>query len=528
VYDVVVIGSGFGGSVMTYRLSRAGLRVCLLERGRAYPPGNFPRGPSGAKANFWYPPAGLYGLFNVWSFRRTAVIVSSGLGGGSLIYANVLLRKPAKWFERTMPGGEPWPFSYDDLEPHYSAVEQMLGGTEYPFVLRDRTPKTRAFVDGAKGAGLDPFYPKLAITFAEPGHEGRQFDDGSGNRFDAERFGCRLVGECDVGCNFGAKNTLDLTYLSQLGPDADVRVSCDAKKLARRGDVYEVGYVNHAAGGIEETVSARRVVLAAGSLGSTYFLLRNSKDLGGLSKALGSRFSGNGDLLTFAVGARTNGRPRAIDPAFGPVITAAALAPDTEGRDLFLEDGGGPNAVWWISEVLEAPRVLVRVLPAAARLLWKALSRHPERDLGANVSALLANTRLADTLPLLGMGRDLPLGHLELRDDGLLDLAWEKGDTGAYYRRAGDVARQVAKALGARHSNLSFRINYYATVHPLGGCPAAATSDRGVVDSFGRVYGHEGLYVTDGSVMPGPVGANPSLTIAAFADRAADALLAEA
>jgi cholesterol oxidase len=530
-YDVVVIGSGFGGSVMTYRLSRAGLNVCLLERGHAYPPGSFLRGPSRAKANFWYPPAGLYGLFNVWSFRRMAAIVSSGLGGGSLIYANVLLRKPAEWFACTMPGGEPWPFTYDDLEPHYSAVEQMLGGTEYPSVLRRDTPKTLAFVDGAKGAGLEPFFPKLAITFADPGHEGRQFDDGSANRFNVERYGCRLVGECDVGCNFGAKNTLDLTYLSQLGPNADVRVCCDAKTLRRRGDLYEVGYVDHAAGGVEESVSARRVVIAAGSLGSTYLLLKNCEALGGLSAALGSRFSGNGDLLTFAIGARANGRARAIDPGFGPVITAAALAPDTEGkgRDLYLEDGGGPNAVWWMGEVVEAPRIVLRVLPTAARLLWKALSRHPARDVGADLSTLLGNSRLVDTLPLLGMGRDLPLGQLELRKDGLLDLRWAKGDMRAYYRRASEVAKGVATSLGAKHSDLSFKINYYATVHPLGGCPAASTRDRGVVDGFGRVFGHEGgLYVADGSVMPGPVGANPSLTIAAFADRAAAALLAEA
>jgi len=458
-------------------------------------------------------------------------IVSSGLGGGSLIYANVLLRKPAEWFARTMPGGEPWPFSYDELEPHYSAVERMLGATEYPSGLRDRTPKTRAFVEGANGAGLAPFFPKLAVTFADPGHEGSQFDDGSRNRFNVERFGCRLVGECDVGCNSGAKNTLDLTYLSQLGPSADVRVCCEAKTLARRGDLYEVGYVDHAAGGIEEKVSARRVVLAAGSLGSTYLLLRNSEALGGLSAAmLGRRFSGNGDLLTFAVGARVNGRPRMIEPAFGPVITAAALAPDDQGlgRDLFLEDGGGPNAVWWVSEVIEGPRILLRFLPVAAHLLRKALSRHPDRDLGADLSALLGDTRLAaHSLPLLGMGRDLPVGRLKLRDDGLLALAWEKGDRRAYYRRANEVAKRVAAALGARHSDLSFRINYYATVHPLGGCPAGSTPASGVVDSLGRVYGHERLYVADGSVMPGPIGANPSLTIAAFADRAADGLLAE-
>jgi cholesterol oxidase len=530
-YDAVVIGSGFGGSVATYRLSQAGCRVCLLERGRAYPPGSFVRGAANAKDAFWAPRNGIYGLFNVWSFTRMLAIVSSGLGGGSLIYANVLLRKPPDWFKQTMPGGEPWPITYDDLKPHYKAVEGMLGGKEYPADLRTATPKTRAFIDGVNGAGLpglQQFWPKLAITFAARGREGARFDAGDGNRFGAERFACRLVGECDVGCNFGAKNSLDLTYLSHLSPRAEVRVLCDVKSVAKRDGRYEVQYADYGNGGRTETVSAPRVIVAAGALGSTYLLLKSRDALGGLSAALGRRFSGNGDLLTFARSVRENGRPRLVDPAFGPVITAAALVPDDRGRDMYLEDGGAPNALWWAGEVLEAPRTLVRFMPRVFRILRKALSNRPERDLGADLSALLAGTRVAaQTLPLLGMGRDLPTGRLKLRNtDQLLDLEWDKGDRLEYYRRAHEVSKAVANALGARFGDLSFRINHYVTVHPLGGCPMSATPGDGVVDPFGRVYGHEGLYVVDGSVMPGPVGANPSLTIAAFADRAAVAMLA--
>jgi cholesterol oxidase len=141
---------------------------------------------------------------------------------------------------------------------------------------------------------------------------------------------------------------------------------------------------------------------------------------------------------------------------------------------------------------------------------------------------LLSSNRIAaHSLPLLGMGRDRPVGRLVLTD-GLLDLRWE-GDVADYYDRAHDVSKTAARKLGARFSDLAYRLNHHVTAHPLGGCPMGDSPAMGVVDPFGRVYGHErGLYVVDGAAMPGPVGANPSLTIAAFANRAATELLAEA
>ena len=118
-FHAVIVGSGFGGSVVAARLAEAGMRVLVLERGKAYPPGSFPRSPREMEGNFWDPSEGLHGLFDVWSFRGLDAIVASGLGGGSLIYANVLLRKDERWFNG-------WPLSRRDLDPHYAAVEQVL------------------------------------------------------------------------------------------------------------------------------------------------------------------------------------------------------------------------------------------------------------------------------------------------------------------------------------------------------------------------------------------------------------------
>jgi cholesterol oxidase len=154
-FDAVVVGSGFGGAVSAYRLADAGLSVCLLERGKAYPPGSFPRTPYEMGRNFWQPDDGLYGLFDVRGFRRKLwCLLSSGLGGGSLIDANTLLRKDEQSFvEQDAQGGDtPWPVTRAELDPHYDRVERMLGAQCYPYLT---TPKTHEMRHAARQLGLD-------------------------------------------------------------------------------------------------------------------------------------------------------------------------------------------------------------------------------------------------------------------------------------------------------------------------------------------------------------------------------------
>jgi cholesterol oxidase len=164
-YSAVIVGSGFGGSVMAYRLAEADLKVCILERGKPYPPGSFPRSPNKMKGNFWDPSEGLYGLFDVWSFRGIGSVISSGLGGGSLIYANVLIRKDEKWFvkEDSNKGGyEYWPVTRAELDPHYDRVESMLNAQKYPFDYSPyrETPKTNALKMAADQLKLDWYLPQ--------------------------------------------------------------------------------------------------------------------------------------------------------------------------------------------------------------------------------------------------------------------------------------------------------------------------------------------------------------------------------
>jgi cholesterol oxidase len=551
-FEIAVVGSGFGGSVMAYRLAEDGRRVCLLERGKAYPPGSFPRSPRGMSKNFWDPSEGLHGMFDLWSFTGIDALVSSGLGGGSLIYANVMIRKDEHWFVQDdgAPGNEYWPLTRADLEPHYDRAEDMLAVQRYPFEQEPyaSTPKTVALKQAAERLGYDWSLPHLAITFANrgsPAIPGEPIHEAHPNLHGRTRYTCRLVGECNVGCNYGAKNSLDYTYLSQakrLG--AEIRTRCEVRTLRRRQEGgFEIDYVRHRpeAEGTKtdthglpvETITADRLVVSAGTLGTTYLLLRNRATLQGLSPVLGTRFSGNGDLLTFAFRCTKDGKPVVIDPGYGPVITSAirfADARDGGGNDergFYVEDAGYPDFVSWMLMLADEPRALWAWRKVARRLIGKWLQRRPETNLSAEASAFFGDSALsAGLLPLLGMGRDVPDGRMSLLED-LLEVDWSKdGASKAYFDRIRDRMRRLSDELGGQfHDNPIWWLNKVVTVHALGGCPMGRHEREGVVDAWGRAFGVPGLHVADGSVMPGPVGPNPSLTIAAAADRFADAIV---
>ena len=540
-FDAVIVGSGFGGSVTAYRLAEAGQRVCLLERGKPYPPGSFPRSPDGMSKNFWDPSQGLYGMFNVWSFSGIDALISSGLGGGSLIYANVMIRKDERWFVHD--DREYWPITRADLEPHYDRCESMLAVQKYPLDTEPyaSTPKTRAFEGAAKKLGYDWFLPDLAVTFANDGDRavpGEPIREEHPNLHGRTRFTCRLVGECDVGCNFGAKNSLDYTYLSAAARHgADLRTLSEVKSFRpREGGGFEIDYVRHdpdTGTKTPVTLTADRLVLSAGTLGSTYLLLKNRAAFPGLSDRLGTHFSGNGDLLTFAMRSTEKGKPVDINSDYGPVITSAIRFGDSadgdgsEGRGFYIEDAGYPNFVSWMLAAADEPRAFWLWRKVAFRLLRKWLQRKPETDVSGVVSSLFGDSALSKgTLPLLGMGRDVPDGRMRLKDD-LLDVEWSKdGASGPYFKRMRDRMHDISNELGGTfQDNPLWWLSKVITVHALGGCPMGRDANEGVVDPWGNVFGVPGLHIADGSVMPGPVGPNPSLTIAALADRFCDGML---
>ena len=544
-FDAVIVGSGFGGSVTAQRLSEAGMSVCVLERGKAYPPGSFPRSPWQISRNFWDPSEGLHGLFDVWSFRGLGGIVASGLGGGSLVYSNVVLRKDRSTF--VQEDREFWPVGYDDLEPYYERHERTLAATPYPF---DREPysgtyKTQAMKTAAERVGLEWFLPKLAVTFAGEGEEpGEPFRTDEPDLHGRTRTTCRLCGECNIGCNYGSKNTLDFTYLSDavLRHGADVRPRHEVKAFAPRpGGGFTIDFVDHTGAAEGEPrksplpvrrLTADRLVLSAGVFGSTYLLLRNRDAFPALSARLGTQFCGNGDLLTLAINARQNGGPRIVDPGFGPAITSTMRIKDAaeggSGRAFYVQDGGHPQTVNWIIETSYQLAIVRRALRLVRHLIPLYLRFRRRSDIGREIAGFFSSNLSATALPLFSMGRDLPNGNMRLTEDGYLDVDWRK-DSSEVYDDIRRTAREIASALDAKYmDNPHLLLNRVVTVHPLGGCPMGRSREEGVVDSYGRVFDYPGLVVADGSILPGPVGPNPSNTIAALAHRAAERLIADA
>ncbi|WP_369746288.1 GMC oxidoreductase [Paenarthrobacter sp. AMU7] len=548
--DAVVVGSGFGGSVAALRLAEAGQSVVLMERGKPYPPGSFARSPSEMGRNFWDPDRGLYGLFDAWTFRGTEGLVSSGLGGGSLIYANVLLRKDEKWFvnESPIPGGgyENWPFTRADLDPYYDAAEAMLQPVPYPY--KD-TAKTLAMEKSAANLGLSITRPPIAVTFSTaPGTEPRTNHAlplpgyGSIHGPTTVRTTCTLSGECDIGCNAGAKNTLDHNYISAASfRGADVRTFHDVRGIrpldaGTQGGGYEVRYVVHHPDRhgellTERIIHCRRLILGAGTFGTNFLLLRNRGSLPALSDALGTRFSGNGDLLTFIMGAKTppaNGsRPgvRTLTGSRGPVITTAIRVPDSndddgDGRGYYVEDAGYPAFMNWLMETAQLRTTMKRTVKLAGQLLKDRLFDAGRSNVSADLAAALGDGRLSSSsVPLLGMGRDIPDGVMTLRD-GRLAIAWTMATSKEYFGRVRETMEAISKDLdGDFIDNPLWWAKRVITVHPIGGAPSGRHPGEAVCDSYGEVFGYPGLFVVDGAAMPGPVGANPSLTIAAFAER---------
>jgi cholesterol oxidase len=283
-----------------------------------------------------------------------------------------------------------------------------------------------------------------------------------------------------------------------------------------------------------QTITTKRLILCAGTLGSTFLLLKmrakNPRAFSRISTQLGQRFGGNGDFLMLAtkakVGASGKKKLRILDPSYGPVITSTVRVPASEdggeGRGHYVQDAGYPEFVNWNLRTINTPLKAARIL----RFLKKWLDRDSETDMGAEAARLFGKTE-SSLLPMLGMGRDVPDGKMELRD-GKLNIDWHSKASRPYFLGVRETMRDLAGRLEARlWSTPLWWLSRFITVHPLGGCPMGLDDTEGVVDSYGKVFNYDRLYVADGSVMPGPVGPNPSLTIAALADRFADRVIEE-
>jgi cholesterol oxidase len=509
-YQAIVIGSGFGGSVAACRLAQAGVDVGLLERGRRYPPGGFPRHPVRYDLMDWH----HGGPYELRPMRDVLVVQGAGYGGGSLIYANVQMRPPAEAFD----GGWPAGYSRAALDPYYDLVAHMLDITPVPddAAAGQPPPKTRLMEAAAARLGRSAqfFRPNIAVRFEGAG------ESPTPNKFGALQSGCINCGACDIGCNVGAKNTLDLNYLTlaeRFG--AEPVTQAEVTWLAPTEEGFAIRFRDLEDAGAEHTVAAEQVFLCLGAVNSTELLLRcrdQHRTLTRLPPKLGTSYSANGDFLALGLGTSPS-----FEATNGPTITAACIYEfEQDGRRIRLtvEEGGYSTQLYQALPLLHP----VRLAELLGRELGDRLEGH------ARGLHTLLREEGDTTAALLVMGRDSADGTIELAPPHhRLRVRWDTPSNMALYAAETAACRELVAALGGRLAfppTWSF-LGQPSAPHNLGGCPMAGGPEAGVVDPEGNVFGYPGLHVLDSAIIPAAVGVNPSHTIAAVAERCIEATI---
>ncbi|MBB5434950.1 FAD-dependent oxidoreductase [Nocardiopsis composta] len=527
-YDVVVIGSGFGGSVSALRLTEKGYRVGVLEAGRRYTPETLPENSWDLKNFIWAPHLGLYGIQRIHLLRDVMILAGAGVGGGSLNYANTLYEPLDDFYDDPQWRGiTDW---RRELGPYYDQAKRMLGVRTNP-TMTPSDVHLKAVAEDMGVGGTFHLAP-VGVYFgdgrdadgscpAEPGRSGGDpYFGGAG----PERRACIECGECMTGCRHGAKNMLTENYLYLAERNgAEIHPMTTVERLRERpasaGGGYAVDTLVTGARRIRRnarTFTARQVVVAAGTWG-TQNLLHRMRDTGllpRLSARLGALTRTNSESLG---GAMT----RHIDPpedfSRGVAITSS-IHPDGHTHVEPVRYGKGSNAMGMLATIQvpgggRVPRWL-RFIGEAARhpyVFVRSLSvrRFSERAIIGLVMQSLDNSLTTYT-------RRGALGRRVLtsrQGHGEPNPTW--------IPQGQEVLRRLAEKIdGFPGGTVGEIFDIPLTAHFLGGCPIGASPEEGVIDPYHRLYGHPGIHVVDGSAVSANLGVNPSLTITAQAERA--------
>ena len=517
VYDAVVIGSGYGGGVAASRLARMGLRVAVLEQGREWRPGDFPTTAKArrkttrltGRAPKIGDPAGLYYLS---VGRGLTVFGASGLGGGSLINAGVVLRpnlgrlRKAGWPQAVVGDGL--------LLKGFDLAETMLGVA--PVSNPERFAKFAGMRKAAEASGLSVQLPPMTISH-RPGL----------NVSGVMQYGCRYCGDCWSGCNVGAKNTVGITYIAD-AVDHGASVFCEsrAQSISKTQTGWEVVVEDLSRRGVEWHIEAPIVVLAAGTMGTNELLLRAQQRGLKLSAKLGENFSANGDDLVIASNLEVP--VHAVATGYPPQGPRGALP--VGPHSMALIDLGDEDGPLWVHD-----GTMLTMMAALAPL--KDLL---ELKLGGALQLLtqgIFGDRLSRSQILYVVAHDDASGRLRLQRDHVV-VDWPTYSSAPERLRAERKVKEMIEGMGGVFNANPFAMTAFGgnriIAHPLGGCGMAETVEQGVVAPDGRVFDptkgptgvHDGLYVCDGAAIPSAVGVSPLLTITALAERAM-ALLAK-
>lgn len=510
-YDVVVIGSGFGGSVAALRLTEKGYRVAVLEAGRRFADDEFAKTSWDLRRFLWAPAMGCYGIQRIHLLRNVLVLAGSGVGGGSLVYANTLYRPLQAFYQDSQ-----WSHITNwekELAPHYDQASRMLGVVENP----THTPSDRVIKDTARDMGVEDSYhaTPVGVYFGKPGAQSPDpYFGGAG----PARTGCTECGACMTGCRVGAKNTLakNYLYLAEAG-GADVWPLTTVNRLSRDGEGrWRIGTTRTGAkvGKDRKTFTADQVVLAAGTWGTQNLLHRSVErgDLPRLSAKLGELTRTNSESI---IGAQS--KQVTEDYSQGVAITSS-FHPDSDTHIEPVRYGKGSNLMGLLQTV---PTLGSSPVPRWRQ--WLAfVGRHPLLTF-----RMLTVRRWSERTVILLVMQCLDNSLVTRLKRGLfgrrkLVSSQGHGQPNPTYIPAGETANNLVaeKIGGLAGGTWGELIDMPLTAHFIGGCPIGESPEHGVIDPYHRAHGYPNMSIVDGSAITANLGVNPSLTITAQAERA--------
>ena len=535
-YDVIVVGSGYGGAITAARLANAPinpkLKICLFERGQEWPIGSFPDTIEHVAEQTYNRTLNPLGLYQVDVHTAIVIIRGSGLGGTSLVNANVAIRPEPDCFDT-------WPAAIrqaaqipegneGSLWNYYRRAENTLGVRHHPNGLR--LLKVQALQKRGGELGKNVELLNIAVNFD---NEGPVFT--RDNKTVMQR-PCINCGDCMTGCNVGAKNTVYMNYLplAKLG-GAHIFTQTTVHNVEKSNEGWAVNVTHHKNRFTSEdaTLSAKNVVLAAGTLGSTEILLRSQAKGLSLAPGIGSRFGGNGDFF----GAAYNSNQITNDVGWGnhpgdPFDRNGGPGPSIVGLVRYKTDA--PFGQRFNIEDLTIPRAYRNFLALVGRTAIVSRTRtenlqgqHQRREKDAWHAD--PNGALNSSMMYLCMAQDDSAGRLYLDGRNDLRVDWPGVGREPIFQQINHECFAHAKSLGASFiENPTWQLlpwKTLVTAHPLGGCPMGEDGSHGVVDHLGKVFRdntdavHDGLYVADGSIIRSALEVNPFLTISALTER---------